>query len=88
MTLQRNERGTFDAYAWPGGYPILYLFADGEVCCAGCASGENGSEASESASDPGWRLVGADIHWEGEPERCAHCGAQIESAYGEPEPTE
>ena len=84
--IQRGDDGTFPAYAWPGGYPIIYILADGETLCAKCANGENGSEAStDSGTDAQWRIIGQDIHWEGEPETCAHCNGQIESAYGVPE---
>jgi hypothetical protein len=35
-----------------------------------------------------WRCEGVQIHWEGPPESCAHCNAQIESAYGDPDADE
>ena len=83
--LHRDSTGKFPAYAWPGGYPMIYLVDDGETLCPACANGENGSEASEDALPrSGWRLVAADVHWEGAPVVCAHCGAAIESAYGDP----
>ena len=53
--------------------------------CPNCANGEHGSEASEDSEDPQWKLIGADVHWEGAPIQCDHCGADIESAYGDPE---
>lgn len=84
--LQRDDTGKLPAYAWPGGYPIAYLFADGGCCCPACANGENGSEASEAAETPDdWRLIAGDVHWEGEAEHCDHCGAEIPSAYGMPD---
>lgn len=93
MKLPRNDDGTLPAFAWPGGYPIYYLFADGEVCCPDCANGQNGSEATilegagmfevnRTGLDPGWTIVASDVHWEGDALQCAHCNAQIESAYG------
>lgn len=83
--MQRNENGTLPAYAWPGGYPIYYLFADGEVCCPDCANGENGSQAHEDRDgDHDWLLVGQQVHYEGETLACVHCNRQIESAYGNP----
>lgn len=85
MKPQRNETGKFDTFAWPGGYPISYLFLDGGDCCPACANGENGSEANENAEDAQWRLIDMTVHWEGPPLQCSHCGAQIESAYGIPE---
>jgi hypothetical protein len=83
MDIIRNNDGTLPAYGWPGGYPIFYVTADGGVLCPECGNGRNGSEASENTDDAQWRLVGGDVHWEGEPLQCEHCNASIESAYGE-----
>ena len=86
MRLHRNDDGKLPAYAWPGGYPIYYLCADGGVLCPHCANRENGSEASENTDTPNdWRMIAADVHWEGLPLVCDHCGTKIESAYGDPE---
>lgn len=85
MTLRRDGDGKYPAYAWPGGYPIVYVLGDGASLCPSCANGEHGSDASETADDPAWRLVDVMIHYEGPPEVCAHCGAEIESAYGDPD---
>ncbi len=72
------------SFAQPGGYPLYYLTADDGVLCTGCANGGNGSEAThdEAAYDKQWNVVAQDIHWEGEPLVCAHCGAIIKSVYG------
>jgi len=83
----RDDDGKYPAYAWPGGYPILYVADDGEWACPACVNGENGAEFS---ADPdhdadGWRIEGYQVHWEGEPAICSHCGASIESAYGDPD---
>lgn len=79
----RDSNGKLPAYAWPGGYPLYYLTDDSGCLCPECASGENGSYASEEAEPrSGWRLVDVGVHWEGEPIVCDHCGRDIESAYG------
>ena len=91
--LRDPETGKLPAYAWPGGYQITYLCADGGELCPDCANGENGSLASESLidhnpDDPSsaqWRIVSGAVFWEGPPILCDHCGARIESAYGDPE---
>lgn len=89
MLPNKSPNDRWPAYAWPGGYPLYYLCADGGTLCANCANGDNGSEAytgdyvPEKGKD--WHMVSADIHWEGQPLMCDHCGAQIESAYGNPE---
>ena len=85
----REPDGTLPAFAWPGGYPVMYLFSDGAGCCAACANGQNGSIArtiNESDDNPndGWYIVGYWIHHEGEPAACEHCGSLTASAYGDP----
>jgi hypothetical protein len=80
---ERMENGQFPAFAWPGGYPIVYLVADGSVICPDCANGENGSEASPESEDEQWKLVDFHVHYEGPPQCCEHCGVEVESAYGE-----
>lgn len=84
-TPERDDSGRFPAFAWPGGYPILYMLGDCEPLCAACANGENGSEASVDHEDTQWRIVSADVYWQGPPTQCAHCNASIESAYGDPD---
>lgn len=71
-----NDNEKLPAYAWPGGYPIIYLTADGDVLCAACASADRAS------------VRGHSIHWEGAAEQCVECHAEIESAYGDPDADE
>ena len=83
FTFKRGSDGKLPAYAWPGGYPIFYLLADNAVLCPACANGENGSDASPAHEDKQWRIVAADVYWEGPPMCCEHCNGEIESAYAE-----
>jgi hypothetical protein len=76
--LPRDEDGKLAAFAWPGGYPILYLDGDNEVLCADCA---NASENEDSF--PRERPVGHFVHYEGPDEYCAQCNKAVPSAYGE-----
>ena len=86
MELPKNDDGSYQAYAWPGGYPIAYYCADGGVLCPNCANRMNGSIAqTDDKDDKQWYLIGADIHWEGPPIQCDHCNGDIESAYGDPD---
>ena len=71
----KDENGTFPAYAWPGGYPIVYITDDCEIICPKCKNTE-----SEIYTDGDW-----DVYYEGPPEICVNCNAEIESAYGDPE---
>jgi hypothetical protein len=80
-----DDNGAYPAFAWPGGYPLYYLTADNGILCPECANGRHGSEAGDRNTDPQWRLVAVEVHWEGEPLTCDHCQAKIESAYGIPE---
>lgn len=78
----RDTEGDFMPYAWPGGYPVLYLCADGGGLCAACANGGNQSEASEDEDAPSdWRLIGFDVLEEppedGSDVRCDHCNTII-----------
>lgn len=90
--MREENDGTLPAFAWPGGYPICYYASDGGIFCPDCANGKNGSECrlSDGPDDcqDGWLVAFSDIHWEGPPEICCHCGAEIESAYGDPDAEE
>ena len=73
-----------ETYAWPGGYPIFYLCADGESLCPSCvAANRKLIEAAPEYLDSQWEVVGSDINWEDSSMYCAHCNARIESAYSE-----
>ena len=87
--MREENNGALPAWAWPGGYEIHYLTYDGGVLCHRCANGRNRSLAREwvdmampTAEEAQWALVGCDVHYEGDPLYCDHCGAVIESAYG------
>jgi hypothetical protein len=89
MRPMRNDSGTLDAYAWPGGYPLVYTTRDNATICPACANRPDYSLEAESPDaftnnqvDDWHTLVSVDIHWEGEPETCEECNCQIASAYG------
>jgi hypothetical protein len=71
MNSKSGERPAHElpAFAWPGGYPIVYLTRRGECLCPECAGQEHD-------------IPRGDVHWEGEPLTCDECGADVESAYG------
>ena len=79
----RDGSGKLPAYAWPGGYPILYFASDMGVLCPKCANDYKPERDNEDQLKP----VHYDVHYEGKPEICEHCNAEIESAYGDPEET-
>ena len=77
----RDSKGNLPAFAWPGGYPVVYMAKDNGIHCPKCANdykaGRDNQEQLES--------VAYFIHYEGPAEQCEHCNALIDSAYGVPE---
>lgn len=72
------------AFAWPGGYPILYYCKDGTELCPDCANLalENFGVGEEDKP----KL--ADVYYEGPSVFCGHCNKEVESAYGDPDAPE
>ena len=68
-------------FAFPGGYPLVAIMADGEPMCCDCV-GKEAAAIIEACPRDGWRIAGVEVYWEGEPMACSHCSASIESAYG------
>lgn len=64
------------AYAWPGGYTIIYYTSDGDPLCADCAW--NACQADEP-------MAGRDTYDEGPTIYCTDCGATLQSSYGDPD---
>lgn len=82
-TLQSFIRA--NGYAWPGGYPMALLMADGE-CIDAQSARENYRlirRAMRDRTARDWTPVDAFIHWEGDPIMCAHSGRMIEPAYAD-----
>lgn len=73
-------------YAIPGMYPMYVTLDDGEMLCRDCtrANYRSISYATRHQTRDGWQAVAVYILYETEdgPELCAHCGAELESAYG------
>jgi hypothetical protein len=74
----------FDAFAWPGGYPIIYVCATGDVLCARCATKQMKTEWIREPR-AGYLPVAYDVYYEGPILQCADCNEDIESAYGDPD---
>jgi len=72
-------------FAWPGGYPLYFICADGAALSFEAAL-ENADlirEAIAEKDDSGWRVVACEVNWEAEYLFCEHTGKQIAPAYGE-----
>ena len=72
-------------YAWPGGYPLAAITADGACLCAECVKKEWRQICAESFDNTncGFRISGVGVNWENDDLYCDHCGKKMESAYGE-----
>jgi phage terminase large subunit GpA-like protein len=80
----RDDKGKLPAYAFPGGYPILYYAKDGGVLCPKCANEFTPERDNAEQLEP----VSFDVFYEGSAVQCEHCNAEIESAYGDPDSQE
>lgn len=72
------------AYAWPGGYPIYFVTADGAAISFKAAKEEARQiigAIGHNETWSGWRIVAADINWEDASLTCDHTGEPIECAY-------
>ena len=83
--LREGHGGQLPAYAWPGGYPLFYLCADGACLCPACVNDASNDAGPHRDDDASWRIVAYDTHDEGPPIVCAHCNGAIFSSYGDPD---
>lgn len=82
MTIeQMRENGTYEYYAWPGGYEIFYICADGGILCADCAN-EN-FELTNDPDDEQWFIIACEVNYEDNGLYCDHCNRRIEPEYGD-----
>lgn len=83
--LASIKRALRNKYAWPGGYPLYIVMADGAAISIDAAREQWPviCQATMNGLHDGWRAVGVDVNWEDENLLCAHTGERIESAYGE-----
>lgn len=84
-TLRQIKRAIRQPYAWPGGYPLYVVLADGEAlsCEAARQEWRQIVFATLHGLRDGWRAHGVDVNWEDSALYCAHTGERIQSAYGE-----
>lgn len=78
VKLVRKE---WPSYAWPGGYPLYYMTADGGCLCVECAN--QNTQTFDKHAEKDWQIVAMDVNYEDHDLYCDHCNEQIESAYGD-----
>ena len=72
-----------EKYAWPGGYALALVMADGEMLCPGCirTSWREIVQAhlwADNRGDPAWTPIGVMHSGESDEElQCAHCSNAI-----------
>lgn len=76
----------YGQYAWPGGYPMFFICADGGILSFAAVRQEwrqvcRAMIQHDKRSD--WYVVGCDINWEDPHMECEHTGERIESAYAD-----
>jgi len=71
----RGSRRMLSAFAWPGGYPLVYMTGnhDFATLCPSCATKEYDN------------IEAFHVYYEGPPIICDECYTEIESAYGDPD---
>lgn len=88
--LQDVKRAIREPYAWPGGYPLYIVLADGEALSIDAARAEfrQVARATIAQDCSSWQAMGTEINWEDPSLYCAHSGDRIESAYAEDDAVE
>ena len=82
QTLNAAKSFVRQPYAWPGGYPLAAITADGGCLCSDCVKGNWQSICAETfeSTNCGFRVSGIGVNWENPNLYCDHCNAQIHSA--------
>lgn len=83
--LASVKRAIREPYAWPGGYPLFIVMADGEALSIDSAKANFCAIARSTLqrARDGWAAAGVEVNWEDTDLTCAHSGERIPSAYGE-----
>ena len=72
------------AYAWPGGYPLYFVTADGGALSFVSAE-ENAAQIRDALiardTSSGWCVMALETNWEDRNLTCDHSGARIVCAY-------
>lgn len=81
LASMRDDKGKLPSFAWPGGYPIIYLTQENDILCPSCANDVDPYDPDTFDMD---KPVACDCYWEGPHIQCDGCNGTIESAYGDP----
>ena len=84
--IKKLKQFARDKYAWPGGYPMFAVCADGGALSHKAVIDNYRiiyRATQNKGTDRQWEVVGVDINWEDPDLYCDHTGQRIESAYCE-----
>ena len=85
LSLADVKKAIREPYAWPGGYPLYFVMADGEALSIDAAR-ENFREICSvhiQAPARDWTVAAVAVNWEDANLYCAHTNKRIPSAYAE-----
>ena len=83
------NREPLPAFAWPGGYQLYYVFADGGALCPDCVNANvadiDAANRGERRfnSHGGWAVDGYDVNYEDADLCCDHCHKPIPASYAD-----
>jgi hypothetical protein len=83
------NRDALPEFAWPGGYPIFYVFRDGGCLCPACLNRNITDVDDANRGEPrfnshgGWAVDAFDVNYEDGGHGCDHCGRPRPAAYSE-----
>jgi hypothetical protein len=80
-----SATGEYEAYSFPGGYPLYYVVEDGGELCPPCANENRALDPRNYHEDPQWHIVAAGTNWEDADLKCDNCYLLIECAYADSE---
>lgn len=94
MDLKQVKQALRDGpYAWPGGYPLYFIAADGEALSFDAVRAQWRNVVGDmlapldwrgaSSRFAQWRIVGCEVNLEDADLYCAHTGERIPSAYAD-----
>ena len=83
LAIKRDENGRCEKYAWPGGYLVFYICANGGILCPDCVDAEKELIDAADQSDEQWLVIAQEINYEDGSLYCDNCSNRIESAYAD-----
>lgn len=82
-TINKLKHAIRTKYAWPGGYALVLLLADGSLLCTTCGKSEFKLilEDTKYGGCDGWAFADIFINWEDKDCYCDHCSNRLPAEY-------